>query len=597
MRTAGFKSSNAAAQSGVALALEDLLRLLLKSQDSLFVFGSFCDGWGSCLSKIDGSIDSDSDIDITFVLKSNSVHITADCSASETSQCLEGCMVAEYEDGHVSYQSKESTPSLPLGAMTYACRISTLFLLGTAAAIPASSCCRPATGPTFRHRLLEAIRTEVLQVPRCHAVSASPPGLEGSRMRVSTTLLERIVMHNLSTVQGQLFVLLKFFIKRHISSKVSGLKTYMAKNLLFYMLDETPVEDWRPENLLSLLKQSLEMLVAMMESFDNEEMSDPTQAAAADRRLEAVCMRHFFLRDAVVYLKKDHADKRSIVTETKTAIDDIQKIAQVFEAGLTKNSVRVVHLHIALQPLIYFADVMQFSKGEMNFKCKEIFGIVWEIQSLMHREATPIQCQPVAPEDFARVLQKISELEGCHEVVKKCLTMMAHYKVGMPIGESRDQIFDEEFGGVLCPEGDSTLSVKEGKAAVMKLLQRCDSLGIEVCHDRICAVRSLQTEIWQLFQVLSTFLKNCRRSSLSTDTALHVLDFASAALLATNFPFPVFRTEGDGWRSSEVNFARNILMIFCEVVGTEDCPALRDWSDDEEEEALQSQLTKSDNNH
>uniref|UniRef100_A0A1I8HU34 Mab-21 domain-containing protein n=1 Tax=Macrostomum lignano TaxID=282301 RepID=A0A1I8HU34_9PLAT len=569
--------------SGVALALEDLLRLLLKSYDSLFVFGSFCDGWGSCLSKIDGSIDSDSDIDITFVLKSNSVHITADCSASETSQCLEGCMVADYEDGHVKYAKLTSRGD--------DLRLSDIDI------IPARHCCSypriELLSPGYRSHIstqtLEAIRTEVLQVPRCHAVSASPPGLEGSRMRVSTTLLERIVMHNLSTVQGQLFVLLKFFIKRHISSKVSGLKTYMAKNLLFYMLDETPVEDWRPENLLSLLKQSLELLVAMMESFDNEEVSDPTQAAAADRRLEAVCMRHFFLRDAVVYLKKDHADKRSIVTETKTAIDDIQKIAQVFEAGLTKNSVRVVHLHIALQPLIYFADVMQFSKGEMNFKCKEIFGIVWEIQSLMHREATPSQCQPVAPEDFARVLQKISELEGCHEVVKKCLTMMAHYKVGMPIGESRDQICDEEFGGVLCPEGDSTLSVKEGKAAVMKLLQRCDSLGIEVCHDRICAVRSLQTEIWQLFQVLSTFLKNCRRSSLPTDTALHVLDFASAALLATNFPFPVFRTEGDGWRSSEVNFARNILMIFCEVVGTEDCPALRDWSDDEEEEALQSQ--------
>uniref|UniRef100_A0A1I8I1I4 Mab-21 domain-containing protein n=1 Tax=Macrostomum lignano TaxID=282301 RepID=A0A1I8I1I4_9PLAT len=220
--------------SGVALALEDLLRLLLKSQDTFFVFGSFCDGWGSCLSKIDGSIDSDSDIDITFVLKSNSVHIPADCSASETSNCLKGCKVADYEDGHV-------TIALPFFQRA-------TFRLPEIEAISARHCCSypriELLSPGYRSHIstqtLEAIRTEVLQVPRCHAVSASPPGLEGSRMRVSTTLLERIVMHNLTTVQGQLFVLLKFFIKRHISSKVSGLKTYMAKNLLFYMLDETP---------------------------------------------------------------------------------------------------------------------------------------------------------------------------------------------------------------------------------------------------------------------------------------------------------------------------------------------------------------------
>uniref|UniRef100_A0A1I8IFP4 NTP_transf_2 domain-containing protein n=1 Tax=Macrostomum lignano TaxID=282301 RepID=A0A1I8IFP4_9PLAT len=207
------------AQSGVALALEDLLRLLLKSQDTFFVFGSFCDGWGSCLSKIDGSIDSDSDIDITFVLKSNSVHIPADCSASETSNCLKGCKVADYEDGHVCYASKEPSPCLSFNGAT--------FRLPEIEAISARHCCSypriELLSPGYRSHIstqtLEAIRTEVLQVPRCHAVSASPPGLEGSRMR--------------------LFVLLKFFIKRHISSKVSGLKTYMAKNLLFYMLDET----------------------------------------------------------------------------------------------------------------------------------------------------------------------------------------------------------------------------------------------------------------------------------------------------------------------------------------------------------------------
>ncbi|PAA81689.1 hypothetical protein BOX15_Mlig005485g3 [Macrostomum lignano] len=135
-------------------------------------------------------------------------------------------------------------------------------------------------------------------------------------------------MHNLTSVQGQFFILVKFLIKRVISSRVSGLKTYVGKNLLFYMLDETPAKDWNPDNLLALVQQSLDILVAMMESSDSED----------------VCMRHFFLRDARVFLKRDHDSKSRIVAAVRQSADNLLSDLKPFTESLPKFSVNVILL-------------------------------------------------------------------------------------------------------------------------------------------------------------------------------------------------------------------------------------------------------------
>jgi hypothetical protein len=139
-------------------------------------------------------------------------------------------------------------------------------------------------------------------------VTAAPPGQAGQQLRVSTTFLEKLVMRSLTDVQGQLFILLKYLIKKVISEKVKGLKTYHAKCLLFYMLDETAAAEWQPCNLVSLTKQALQKLLHNLQSSESG---------------SSECMRHFFMRDAIVYLKSGHNEKEEIAQEVTHTIENL----------------------------------------------------------------------------------------------------------------------------------------------------------------------------------------------------------------------------------------------------------------------------------
>uniref|UniRef100_A0A1I8H1V8 ANK_REP_REGION domain-containing protein n=1 Tax=Macrostomum lignano TaxID=282301 RepID=A0A1I8H1V8_9PLAT len=257
MCAAGFKALNASLQSGAALVLQDILRRYYGTED-LYVFGSFSDGWGSCLRTLNGRISRDSDIDVTVFQPEAPLCLRAMDSAffADCNNCRH--LEVEYVDGHARYGIDASGPNAAL--------LANYPLITAIDLIKALRCCRypriELLQPDYRNRkcqttempqrILQQLRDEALgDSPKCHAVVAAPPDEPpGSCMRVSTTLLERAVMHSLTTVQGQFFILLKFLIKKVISSRVSGLKTYMAKNLLFYMLDETPAADWEPQNLL-----------------------------------------------------------------------------------------------------------------------------------------------------------------------------------------------------------------------------------------------------------------------------------------------------------------------------------------------------------
>uniref|UniRef100_A0A1I8J5W0 ANK_REP_REGION domain-containing protein n=1 Tax=Macrostomum lignano TaxID=282301 RepID=A0A1I8J5W0_9PLAT len=67
--------------------------------------------------------------------------------------------------------------------------------------------------------------------------------------------------------------------------------TYHAKTLLFFMLEKHGTEDfdlaWQPENLISLVKEALEMMLSFIDS-----SSSPDE-----------CMPHFFMSDASLYFK------------------------------------------------------------------------------------------------------------------------------------------------------------------------------------------------------------------------------------------------------------------------------------------------------
>lgn len=80
--------------------------------------------------------------------------------------------------------------------------------------------------------------------------------------RISPSLQERLLMHNLNPTQQKCYVLLKMIKKDLISSfvKIDSISSYHCKTCLFYMIENTPAHFWTPENLLGCLQACLLLL-------------------------------------------------------------------------------------------------------------------------------------------------------------------------------------------------------------------------------------------------------------------------------------------------------------------------------------------------
>uniref|UniRef100_A0A1I8HNG0 ANK_REP_REGION domain-containing protein n=1 Tax=Macrostomum lignano TaxID=282301 RepID=A0A1I8HNG0_9PLAT len=490
MRAAGFKQANAAVQSGAAAALQDILRDLMDDKDT-FVFGSFADGWGSSLEILNGEISRDSDIDVTFMESGRLLCL--DCGSAGWTACS-GCgrdaIRVQCENGHAYYEHGSTGPNM---ARNQPFEFTTIFS-GTHVnidLISAVTCCRypriellqlgysnrrgqPSQMP---QRILNQLEQEALShspkedseqealshSPKCHAVAASPPHKPpGSCMRVSTTLLERAVMHSLTTVQGQFFILVKFLIKKVISieMKVSGLKTYMAKNLLFYMLDETPEEEWKPDNLLQLVRQSLQLLVAMMESSDSD----------------TVCMKHFFLRDADVYFKKGQQPKKDIVDAVNGVIDELPRWLHQFQGQLRENASNSVRF----QPFQLLDEFCTSRDVQRYSGYSSICGLV---RHCLLKLGSDRRGQSES-EHLSELLQLIGELPDCARSARESLRLMAHLKFHAPLDAAGAAagLTGQESSGIECPEspggGSELLSVDEAKELVWRHLHETDSANL-----------------------------------------------------------------------------------------------------------------------
>uniref|UniRef100_A0A1I8FVT4 ANK_REP_REGION domain-containing protein n=1 Tax=Macrostomum lignano TaxID=282301 RepID=A0A1I8FVT4_9PLAT len=240
LKESGFELNRVKLQSACSDVLQRITRNRLDAQEyndcEVYIVGSFSEGWSNSLVRLDGQTDADSDIDVCFVARGMLFHLKGSCSCINCRFDEERHRAVEYEDGHIKW------PGSHLG------RVGGQTGSGSCVGVPLlllSKTGSAAARIQYSHCAISAAEPEAGDA----GVSMSPggsgsPSKDGQQLRISTTFLERRLLRSLTTEQGHVFVLIKFIIKKVISARANGLKTYIAKSLMFYLLDETPATHW-----------------------------------------------------------------------------------------------------------------------------------------------------------------------------------------------------------------------------------------------------------------------------------------------------------------------------------------------------------------
>uniref|UniRef100_A0A1I8I5U0 ANK_REP_REGION domain-containing protein n=1 Tax=Macrostomum lignano TaxID=282301 RepID=A0A1I8I5U0_9PLAT len=389
----GFVDSRAALQSAVADVLQDILRRR-QTHDGYFVVGSFSEGWGNSLKTLNGKTDTESDIDMMQLVQGPLLHPTGlcECGAVQT---------VEYKNGHVLSPGFASSPSTAwLGSTLRPAFDEVLARL---------LCCYPPIAPLHKDRVFKSnIAEPVLKLLQqdltsdsspCHVVHAAPPGKAGEQLRVSTSFLEKRLLRSLSTLQGQLFVILKWLLKKAV--RHNGFKSYHAKTLTFRMVEETPPEEWDQTNLVTLTRRSLQMLIDCVESAH--------QLDSTDGRI----MDHFFLSDGSVYLRGVDISSSEKVGESLNAAAD---------------ALRDTMSNLP-QLLVQFIDNLQpvTDSGRFHFHPFLVLPSLLESSSEASEESETVEC----------------EFHEIYDVVKAALVCLSDEYYNSEAQEYLDELIDK----------------------------------------------------------------------------------------------------------------------------------------------------------
>uniref|UniRef100_A0A1I8HZY0 ANK_REP_REGION domain-containing protein n=1 Tax=Macrostomum lignano TaxID=282301 RepID=A0A1I8HZY0_9PLAT len=356
-------------QAAAADVLQEILRNRIAYED-IFVVGSFSEGWGNSLTSLDWE---------NWISSPTLTH--------KPSQAIPG-LLAEAGSG-------------------YSCSLPSLLLPSHRApsSVPAIS---------FQHCSLDtAVTRERIDKLALSRGACCPPKKSGKQLRVSTTFLEKRLLRSLSTLQGQLFVTLKYLVKKVICRRVQGVKAYHVKTITFRMLEETPSDQWKPENLVSQIRRSLKILSSSVKSSCSED--------EAATKPEDKIMNHFFLCDAALYLKG--ADKSSS--------QEISRVLQYVMKRLPELLIKFIH---TLRPLtntgtFHFHPFLILPRMKAN-KVRMSAAVEYhEIYDLVRESLVRLsQRDCCSPELKQSLLQHISQLPDCARTARETLKALAFLK-------------------------------------------------------------------------------------------------------------------------------------------------------------------------
>ncbi|PAA73301.1 hypothetical protein BOX15_Mlig014288g1 [Macrostomum lignano] len=399
---AGFTQHRAVCQQRLADLLEEGSRAL--TQEDRQMTGSFAEGWANSLVQVNGRTGADSDIDWTVLVPGQTFHLKGACVNSTA--CRHARLLAVNE-GHAQVdvgsgsQPAITAPACGVRPTQDTCR--------------AIQCC----SGYFKYRI--HILPKYFLTP-VHLVSATRPD-SSNELRVSFSFHERQIMRNLSTVQGQLFTMIKFIFKKYLPINMStpGLKTYHAKTLLFFMLKKHAYFDsitqlWKPEHLAILLRGSLDMMLSFIDSSDSPH----------------VCMPHFFMADAPLYFK--NAGLGGEFDNTKARVrHQLALLRQDFSGVVTQLRQLVKPLQ---SPNFYFhpftllqteSIATQKALGPAPERHQRLFAAYAVIDDCLFE----LQKQSASKEALTRLLESIN-LVWC-KCAYVCIKTMMHLKFGEPM--------------------------------------------------------------------------------------------------------------------------------------------------------------------